>query len=330
MNETRLKEFEALRGLSIVLLLWLHAHVFGLSVFGLFELDASALYVGAFLLGSFFFLAGYFFDMSMNKHSERILEFARSRILRVFPPYWMGLWLFSLIYTLRKRDLLVYALNLQIVFSPVFVKQLLTLWYISLLVVFYVIFGVLIWRMKSNGRLFISSVSVFLIIYVLHLTTDLFDPRFFMYFFVFLAGVYFFRFEGLRLKLLDLSFHYKLFLAAVGVMAYWLVQAGGLQTRNWLFIIGADVFVLTWVLLSLSIFRTGIGQWKVWAFLSIASYFAYLLHRPVWHALEGIMDIDAWGGIVAFQALPASAVTLILSYFMQLGYDRFLAFLRLK
>lgn len=84
MTETksRIVEFEALRGLSIFLLLLLHAHVFGLSVFGLFALNPVSAFVGAFLLGAFFFLGGYFFDMSIQRYSQGILKFIRSRLVR--------------------------------------------------------------------------------------------------------------------------------------------------------------------------------------------------------------------------------------------------------
>ncbi|GAB1471878.1 acyltransferase [Chloroflexota bacterium] len=323
-------EFEALRGLSIVLLFFLHAGVFGLSVFGWFELDPVALFAASFLLGSFFFLAGYFFDMSIQRHSKDLWRFIYSRFIRIYPPYWLALSFFTMMFTLRKRELLVYLLNLQIVFSPAYVKPLLTLWYVSLLVIFYVIFGLLIWRLRSNLSLFIGSFAVFGVIYIIHLLTDLFDERAFMYYFVFLAGIYFFRFEDLRVRLFQIPFRYKILTAAVGVFIFWFVQMLGLQTRNWLFIAAADFFILAWVLLSLSIFRTKIGNWKMWAFLSTASYFAYLLHRPIWYGLEFIFSPADGGAITFFRAVPASGVVLLVAYFLQFGYDRLLAALHLK
>lgn len=332
MSGGRIKEFEALRGLSIVLLFFLHAGVFGLPVFGWFELDPVSFFVASFLLGSFFFSAGYFFDMSIQHYLKDLLRFVYSRFIRIYPPYWLALLFFTMMFTLRKREILVYLLNLQIVFSPVYVKPLLTLWYVSLLVVFYVIFGLLIWRLRSNLSLFIGSSAVLGMIYIAHLFTDLFDQRFFMYYFVFLAGVYFFRFENLRAHLFQVLFRYKLLIAAAGVLVFWFVQTLGLQTHNWLFIIAIDFFILTWVWLSLSIFRTKMGSLKIWAFLSTASYFAYLLHRPIWHGLDFIFNpaAEGWGRVVFFHAVPASVVTLVVAYFFQLGYDRLLAALRLK
>lgn len=329
-SKSRIVEFEALRGLSIFLLLLLHAHVFGLSVFGLFALNPVSAFVGAFLLGAFFFLGGYFFDMSIQRYSQGILKFIRSRLVRIFPPYWFSFIFFTMMFTLKKFDTMVYFLNLQVIFSPTFVKPLLTLWYISLLFVFYIVFGILLWKIRSNIVLILVSAVIFVIVYIVHLFSGLFDQRFFVYFFVFLAGVYFFRLEGLRERLLQIPFVYKALLAALAVWVFWLVQVAELEWRNGLYILADNFYILTWVLLWLTIFRTKLGNWKIWTFLSVASYFAYLLHRPIWYGLALVVDPALFGGEVAFNAVPASIVVLIVSYYLQIGYDRLLAALHLK
>jgi len=324
-----LAEFEALRGLSIVLLLILHSGILSLPFFG-YSIAESSPYVKELLLGSFFFLAGYFFDMSWQKSQGGILSFFQSRFLRIFPPYWISLWLFTLSYFLRKRDLFVYILNLQIIFSPVYVKQLLTLWYISLLVVFYFIFGILVWKLRTNTKLAFGSAIPYLVLYFLHRATGLFDPRFFVYFFIFVSGIFFFRFETIRTYLFSISFLSKSVLAAFGVASLWVVLAAEFKAPNILYILGVDIFILTWVLLWLSIFRTQIGSWKIWGFLSTASYIAYLLHRPIWEGAGFYMHQVSWHDMVIFRATLASVAILILSYYLQLGYNRLLSSLNLK
>ncbi len=326
-----LTEFEALRGLSIVLLLMVHAGFFSLKLFGWLEIGGLSSFVVAFLLGSFFFLAGYFFDMSIHKYLNNIWYFVFSRIIRIFPPYWVALWLFTLMYDLRKRDLLVYALNLQVIFSPEYVKPLLTLWYISLLVVYYILFGFLVWKANSNRSLFAGALLIFLTAYILHVYTGLFDQRFFRYYFVFFAGIYLYRNEDIRNYVFQISFFYKLLIAAVGVILFSFAHAAGLAIRNLLFIAAALVFILSWVLMWLSIFRTNIGNWKLWVVLSTGSYFAYLFHRPVWHWVETSMSIPlVWDQVIVFRLVPISVLLLLASYYLQLGYDRLLFTLRLK
>lgn len=325
----RLIEFEALRGLSIVLLLALHSEIIGASLYGV-SLDPLAKFVGAFLLGSFFFLAGYFMDMSLQRSRDDMFGFVKSRFIRIFPPYWLSMLFFIKLFTLKRIELVVYLLNLQAVFSPEFVKPLLTLWYISMLVVYYIIFGVLLWRAKSNKSLLLLSMAVFAVVYVVHLTNGLFDVRFFRYFFIFLAGVYFYRFENVREFLLNIPLFYKAVAAIISSWLFWLVQINELPMTNGYYLLVVDSFILIWALTFLSIFRLPIGSWKIWVLLSTASYFAYLFHRPLWYLLQLVFDVEAWGGEAVFNFTIGSIVTLIVGYFLQVGYDRLLATLRLK
>jgi hypothetical protein len=80
----------------------------------------------------------------------------------------------------------------------------------------------------------------------------------------------------------------------------------------------------------LTIFRTPLGGWRIWSFFSTASFFAYLYHRPIWQILMDNFDVTPWGGFIYFQLIPGSIVTLVVSYFLQRGYDLLLSLLRLK
>ena len=327
----RQQEFEALRGLSILLLMALHSEVFDSSVFG-FEVGPLAGVVASFLLGSFFFLAGYFTEYSIQKSDGNILGFFKSKFIRIFPPYWLALALFIFVlgYTLKRFDTLAYILNLQWLLSPVFIKQVLTIWYISVLVGYYIIFGILLFTIRSAVTSAILSVIIFAGTYITNALTGLFEPRFFQYFFIFLAGVYFFRFEAVRNRLLDLGFIYKVIIAIVTVIPFWMVSASGYNVTDGLFILTADIFILGWVLLWLSIFRTGIGNWKIWAFLSTASLFTYLYHRPIWKVFEIAFGLEPGIQRVFVNLIPGAIVALILGYYLQRGYDWLLSLLRLK
>jgi len=327
----RYREYDALRGLSILLLLALHSGVFDKSVFG-FEVDPLAHVVAVFLLGSFFFLAGFFAEFSRQKADGTIVSFLASKVVRIFPPYWAALALFVFVmgYSLRRFDSLMYVLVLQWLLSPEFIKPVLTLWYISVLVGYYIIFGIFLFRIRSSLGLLIGAAVVFAASYVTNQTSGLFEPRFFQYFFIFLAGVYFYRFESLRNSLLDVKPVYKFAVALLTLLLFWRVASTGVDVRNGVYILTADLFILGWVWMWLSIFRTGIGNWRIWAFLSTASFFAYLFHRPIWHVLVELFDIERGVGRVFFNLIPGGITALILGYSLQRGYDRLLAALRLK
>lgn len=324
----RLQEFEALRGLSIVLLLILHSEIIGVSAYGI-TLDPFAQFLASFLLGSFFFLAGYFVDFSM-KNSATLFDFIKLRLIRIFPPYWLSLLFFFFLYSLKTIEQIVYIFNVQVIFSPEYVKPLLTLWYISMLILFYLIFSLLIWFIKSNKVLFVFSVIIFFVLYVIHNISGLFDFRVFRYFFIFLAGIYAYRYESVKQYLLNSPKIYKLVFVLISSFGYYYVQVNGFNVISGTYIYFQDLFILSWILVALSIFQTNIGNWKIWIFLSISSYFAYLFHRPIWYFLSLVFDVEVFGGKVIFDAFPGSMIVLIIGYFLQRGYDKLLSVLRLK
>jgi peptidoglycan/LPS O-acetylase OafA/YrhL len=322
-NKQRLQEFEALRALSIILLLILHSDVFSLQVFGI-ELGPISHFVGAFLLGSFFFLAGYFQEVSMQKRGQNPLSYVKSKFVRIFPPYWLALAMFVFImgYSLKRFELSVYLSNLQFIFSPAFAKQLLTLWYISVVVGYYIIFGILEYHTKSNMALFVWSVILFGAAYVLHKTTSLLDGRFFEYYFIFLAGIYFSRFQQVRERLFDLNFIYKIVIALLGVWLFRLALAAGYEITNGFYLLAVNFYILGWVLMWLGIFRTGAGRWRIWSPVSTASFFAYLYHRPIWYILIPLLAGRMGLSSIMFQFIPGSI--LVVCYFLQKGYDALL------
>lgn len=326
----RLMEYEALRGLAIVLLLSLHSEIYDPIVFGQ-TLKDIGIFVASFLLGSFFFLAGYFMEVSLAKPDRNALTFAWSKFIRIQPPYWVAAFLFVyyLGFSLKRADMAVYALNLQAVFAPVFAKPLLTLWYISMLVVFYILFGGMMFAIRSNRRLAIASVAVYAACYAAHLAWGFFDPRFFQYYFIFLAGAFFCRLRGVQARLLGWHPALKVALAALGVFSLqWVLNAGKMDGA--LYLLAVDFFILTWILLWLTIFRSPVGSWSIWLRLSTASYFTYLFHRPLWRLMDETLGLGVDMRTVYIHLTAGAILALTLGYYLQRGYDRLLALLRLK
>jgi peptidoglycan/LPS O-acetylase OafA/YrhL len=232
-------------------------------------------------------------------------------------------------FSLKRFDTAVYAANLQALLSPAFVKQVLTLWYISMLVVFYIIFGLMMFTVRSNAGLSIVSAIVFAMSYFAHSRWGLFDARFFQYYFIFLAGVFFCRFEGFREGVFRFNSAIKVVLAILSIFPLqWILENS--KTEGAYFLVVVDVFILAWILLSLTIFRTRIGGWQIWVWLSTASYFTYLIHRPLWRFMDSILGLEANMGTVCVHLTFGALAALILGYYLQRGYDRLLSLLRLK
>ena len=108
------------------------------------------------------------------------------------------------------------------------------------------------------------------------------------------------------------------------------MTSSGLDVPNLFFILAVDLFILGWVLMLLSIFRTRVGSWKIWAFLSTASFFTYLYHRPLWHVLDAMLGLESGINKVFINLIPGAVAALILGYFLQVGYNRLLAILHEK
>jgi peptidoglycan/LPS O-acetylase OafA/YrhL len=331
MSGKRLMEYEALRGLSILLLLALHSEVFDPGIFGE-ALSNLAAFVATFLLGSFFFLAGFFTEASLCKPDANALRFIWSKFIRIYPPYWLALALFIFVldYDLSRSALAVYVLNLQAIFAPAFIKSLLTLWYISMLVVFYILYGGMLMAIRSSLGLLIVSIAIFFLALWAHLVQGVFDPRFFQYYFMFLAGILFYRYEAVRMKIFEINIMLKILFAVVSVAILQSVLNLQFPKTHVYFILAAGFFILSWVLLWLTIFRTTLGRWSLWAWLSTASFFAYLIHRPLWRIIDEFFGLEKDLSTVMIHLIPGAILALILGYLLQRGYDRLLAGLRLK
>lgn len=323
-SQPRLYEFDALRAVATLLLLALHSEVFALqNVFGI-DLNPFALFTGAFLLGSFFFMAGYFEELSMNKYGDDWLKFIQTKFFRIYPPYWVALILFVFVmgFSLKKPlDQWTYILNLQFIFSPGFVKQLLTLWFVSVLVAYYGIFITLRQFIKSEWIRLTGFIIIFLGLFFLHLNTNLIDIRFFEYFFIFFIGGWFARNPDWWKKITNISIVIKLIFWLINCALLWIVQEKGYPYQDLRFLIVVNLYILSGIWVFLTLFRTGVGEWKIWTILSYASFFSYLYHRLVWDVLLKMFPQETWFDEMLFRLIPGSFVALVISYGFQLLYD---------
>ncbi len=320
----RMQEFEALRAFATLLLLALHSEAFALDNALGVDLNPFALFVGAFLLGSFFFMAGYFEETSLKKYNDNWLAFIKTKFIRIYPPYWIALMLFIFVmgYSLKKPlDQWAYALNLQFIFSPAYVKQILTLWFISVLVAYYAIFITLRQFIKSEW-LFLGALSVlFLILYLVHLKINLFDVRFFEYFFIFFLGGWLARNPGWMQKLYQFPFYLKWIFWFVGCYFLWVAQAKAYPYQSPIFLVTVNIYIIGGIAVFLAIFRARVGAWKLWSFISYASFFVYLYHRPIWDIALKLFPQETWRGEMLFRLMPGSIASILLCYAFQKLYD---------
>ncbi len=325
----KIKEFDILRALAIIMLMVHHSEAYGLKAFG-YSLEGLNPYFEAVLLGIFFFISGYFTGRSFQKENKGSVKFFFSRMVRIFPPYLLAvvLYIFLLGVTLKKFNLFVYLSGTHFIFAPNYAKIVLTLWYVGAIILFYLIFGLLLANAHSTRGLIIGAAIVFAAVYVLHQWTGLIDERFFKYYIVFLIGILCARLDYLSTWLSGGQVLLKFVFALLGLFVFSQVLA--LSSVSPLYISGTVFFIISWVVLLFAL-ATKVKSptiLKLAVLISYASFFVYLIHRPLWAWLLGIFPVNTAGGQVFFKIVPASIFIFILAYYLQFGYDRLLTMFR--
>jgi membrane-bound acyltransferase YfiQ involved in biofilm formation len=167
------------------------------------------------------------------------------------------------------------------------------------------------------------------LIYALNRLTGLVDGRFLEYLFIFTAGIYCARNAKALGWFFSTHIAFVLIVALIGVFLFWFVQAMKYQFVSWQYFLSVDIFILSWVLLTLRVLRSGIANWGIWRPISYASFFAYLYHRPIWELVTnfqwGILSRD----IVWVRLLPGSIIVLFVCFFLQRAYDGLIRVFRL-
>lgn len=324
MNKSnKLFEFDVLRAVCIIFLMFVHSDIFSTYLFGI-KLEPIGPYVGTFMLGSFFFMAGYFIEYSHRNRQQSFPSYIWSKFIRLFPPYWLALFLFMTVlgFSLKRFDFLIYASNLQFVFSPTFVKPLLTLWYLSVVFAYYVVFGLFL---QCRGRdLLAWAVFVFLVSYYLSYKYELFDDRFFEYYFVFFIGILIAKYDSLRERIFLAPLMVQIFVGLIGAILFGIFEFGNYRTRSFGYLFASNLYILSWAVLALKLFREKWLQWPVWRPISYASFFAYLLHRPIWEIMFMFIKFPPTIYAGWYRLLPGSIFVFVISYCMQFSYDTFL------
>jgi peptidoglycan/LPS O-acetylase OafA/YrhL len=321
-NKTKkLAEFEILRAVSIILLMFSHSDIYSQTVYGI-KLEPIGPYLHGFFLGSFFFMSGYFLEISNKKKDRGFLASIWSKIIRLFPPYWVALLLFRFVLqiSLKRTDFVAYFLDLQFLFSPVYIKEVITLWYISVLFSYFVIFGLFLSR--STKTLLVWSVFVFAVSYVLNYKYRLFDYRFFEYFSIFLIGILLARFDNIYEALIKISIPVQVLLVLAGSVLYGIFYFGHYEVTSWPYLLSSDFHMITTIMLALRIFRTGYLDHKIWSSISYASFYAYLFHRPIWDIMFRLIKFPFHVYIGWYRLIPGAIIIFIICYYLQFGYDK--------
>jgi peptidoglycan/LPS O-acetylase OafA/YrhL len=160
--------------------------------FGVFLVNNVGIYVA---MGSFVFVSGFGLYLNPNNRklnsSKKIFSFLKKRFIRIFPLYWIAIILFLFFVGFPAYSplyLMYHFFGLQMIVAPHFGEPMLTLWFIGIIVIYYLIYLVL--NSLGSIKLIIPASIIFLFFFVfLSGAFGLVENRIFLYYSLFILGI---------------------------------------------------------------------------------------------------------------------------------------------
>ncbi|MDD2340419.1 MAG: acyltransferase family protein [Methanosarcina sp.] len=201
--------FDFLRALAIAMIIPAHLSNFLSTTYGKLALYSTDPYFANMGLGLFIFMSGYLLYYNNHKINsfQNVLSFYRKRLLRIFPLYWAAIAAFTLVFFIFAPKLnsgfvfpnaehvfsfynvIVHMLGLQIFLAPAYASPMLTLYFIGLIIIFYTIYPLMIMLSKNSKQLVFYSSLIFFGFLLISKTFNVIEPRFFMFFPIFVFGI---------------------------------------------------------------------------------------------------------------------------------------------
>ena len=200
MGKLKLPEIDIIRIIAIlIVVILIHiplSYAFNfyllLDQFGVFLVNNVGIFVA---MGSFVFVSGFGLYLNPNNRnlnsSKKLLAFLKKRFLRIFPLYWIAiiLFLFFVGYLdINPLYLIYHVLGLQIIVAPYFGPPMLTLWFIGIIVIYYLIYIVLN-LFESIKWIIPASIGILFFFVFLNWIFGLVENRFFLYYLLFIFGI---------------------------------------------------------------------------------------------------------------------------------------------
>jgi peptidoglycan/LPS O-acetylase OafA/YrhL len=330
-GSSRIRTFDYLRAIVIVLLLLHHGGIYRYSVLGV-SLESFETLIEAFLLGAFVFLSGYLaaesFDRTARQDPGRFLQ---ARFWRIYPPYLLALLLFGTIVgvTLDGSDWLAHVLGLQLPLVPAVDKVAKTVWYVGMIWVFFVLAAAALYVWRRPGSLLAGFAVTYAGGWFVHLRWGWLDTRLLYFFPVFALAIVIAKGKWLPKILEARFFHWeKMGLAGLaGLVLLAFPEASRFGTDDPLAVGAYTLFVMSACVLALAVLQP-VAERRIgyrWVLiLSLASFFIYLFHRPIWILVLALFPQETHAREFLVRMLVATPIVIVVSYFLQVAYDRLL------
>lgn len=266
------------------------------------------------VLGTFFWISGYFIGKKSVRTKQDVNEFYKNRIWKIYIPflivsvafYALHI-LFGINYIETRRQLVLTILGLSCFITP----APSTIWFVSLLTFLYLITPVVLQKESDVYRIHISLLIVLMLIFAYHFFKI--DERVILFVPFYFSGIIISK-NSMELKYII----YVIIFMLCTMMSMVLIDITMeippmLILQTVLFIV--FIYVISRILESFKFFSEFALK------LSYLSYMAYLIHRIYYGIINKLFgDFSVGGGV--FVVLPSF---LIIAYIAQKIYDRFIS-----
>jgi peptidoglycan/LPS O-acetylase OafA/YrhL len=307
----RLAFVDVLRGLSVLYIVgfWhMMNYVDGFAGYS----NAVTTRITVTILGLFVYMSGYLLGQkNVQKSRQGIKDFYIRRYLRIYPLYLGAILLFLVFKLSDAATLLKAALLVSMFIGPPPV----TLWFITMLMVFY-IFTPFLMAVSGNNVRFLGVVAgifgCFLLVSWLSPTGD---PRIVIYFPAFALGIY----VAGRIERVE-GVSWLLGLLAIAISLGSSLAVDNFPEMSYLSVPLASLMPLV-VFFLLRHFNPLIPEWRIFGALAYAGFVMYLIHRPIFAGMRRVYFPDSPVYQIIYMVLIGMPVILSLSWLAQKAYD---------
>jgi len=270
------------------------------------------------VLATFVLISGYFISRKRDIQ-DNLFAFYKKRFIRIYPPYFVAIIIFTV---LGLSDLItsikaILSISMFIQPSPP------TLWFITMLIFFYVISPLCI-RVSTKGfiKYLLFYIALFFMLLGYEYLSDLLfhyyylDIRVAVYLASFMTGIYI---SNNRLVINEVKFIFIGTIVAFVISCYF-------NSDNWGTNLLLSIPIVTIAPLLLLLFFSrlkikSIKAQKIILFLSTASYFMYLFHRPFYITLKKIYFPSTHFFQLLYLITICLPIIIVTSYGLQKKYD---------
>lgn len=299
-------------------------------------LDLSSLnelnrYLG---LSLFIFISGYLLNLKKPRFNtiESAKTFLQKRFIRIFPLYYLALFLFFYIHDFwNPLHIAIYLLGFQEIINAAIPSPLPTLWFIGLLVAYYSFFVLLMAKKWTKTQQIILALSFGIGIFILDKLVPIADFRLVLYFWILLLGIY-----SAEYNIFQTKTWLKFGVLTVPLFVSTLLILFRIESQESIIIEHLPGYLLINGLMVTFIFslyycaerfcqKFTLPPWML--SISYSSYCVYLFHRPLlWFmasVLHKLLGENHDPLISSFLLTVGIAIIFVVAHFLQTIYDRY-------